>query len=158
MSSTNIYLHLPIRVRAFSSREEGETVRLEEKPVKEVEVNEFDHKSFSCGSSLRAADAIYSRTITKSDRDKFVDAKAKVTPKCATPPSFICVPDVKPSGDNAFVKSIGIANVFTNVSPGNREVKLIVFHLVVLQLDSYVHLAFTRLSRDCEKAKYYSKT
>jgi len=119
MSSTNIYLHLPIRVRAFSSREEGETV-LEEKPVKEVEVNEFDHKSFSCGSSLRAADAIYSRTITKSDRDKFVDAKAKVTPKCATPPSFICVPDVKPSGDNAFVKSIGIANVFTNVSPGNR--------------------------------------
>lgn len=68
MSGGNVYIR---RNTSPRSVEEGKTVTTGrgEIPVREVEANEFDRKSFPCGSSLRAADAIYLRAITKSGRE-----------------------------------------------------------------------------------------
>ncbi|TGZ54229.1 hypothetical protein DBV15_02459 [Temnothorax longispinosus] len=105
MSGGNVYIRCNTSPRV-SVEEGARPLRLaEERSVREVEANEFDRKSFPRGSSLRCRGRdLLARAITKSGRDEFAGAKAKVTR--ATPPSFVCASDVEPSGDNTFVKSI----------------------------------------------------
>lgn len=139
MSGGNVYIRRNTRVRVSSRREEGKTVTTgRERPVRGVEANEFDRKSFPRGSSLRAADAIYSRAMNSRMRKRKLRApRLRRSFACLTWSHRAIIPSLNQSA----------SPVLADVPPGNREVKLIVFHSFVLQLDSLACVSRLRGSR-----------
>lgn len=127
--ATHICIHILHNTslgRAVGEKKPRTVTTRRERPVREVDANEFDRKSSPLGSSL---------SISKSSRE--VNLRTRKRELRAIYPRCLCH-----SGDNPIAKSIG--NPRECLPLGNREVKLIVSCLSFYK----VILAFTRLSRN----------